>query len=443
MNHGDRYGLKGGAKDARLSRTQILLFQMYYNTRRCCWNFSTPRECIRFSRILLDCPYTYMLPLIASIQSILTLILCHILANKLSHLPYKGIFIPFIHFLTIYYPERSIFVFGYLIGWLLFVSSIPMLYHLLYYHLPQPLEVWVPKDIESLYNNDLGEIKEYQGDLETLDDYQDNLEDNLSVNDPFIANDYIYNQIEQVNEYNLTNGKNTIVAKQGVLHRTIATIMLKTAFICLTISVLFAFLSIFFPFGLNFKRLFASKSTKYTMKFIIEYIDTIFFVSPSLFFNIFGFFHCLIISIYVIVYKRPVITLTSKLIKIYCCSVMVIVAFARSVFVFIIVYCDFPSTTNQYFQTNYWDASSLLSDFSDIIEQDWMFYLRMSIGSISQLIIFITMMIFTASYSLDIYQLHKSSSLSFGINEDSEKSLIFRNRLNSALTIDIYSERTT
>ena len=122
---------------------------------------------------------------------------------------------------------------------------------------------------------------------------------------------------------------------------------------------------------------------------------------------------------------------------------MVIVAFARSVFVFIIVYCDFPSTTNQYFQTNYWDASSLLSDFSDIIEQDWMFYLRMSIGSISQLIIFITMMIFTASYSLDIYQLHKSSSLSFGINEDSEKSLIFRNRLNSALTIDIYSERTT
>ncbi|KAH7649507.1 hypothetical protein FG379_001133 [Cryptosporidium bovis] len=311
MENGDKYVQRVGVKEGRVSRTQYLFFQVYNNTKRCCWNISIPRECIGLSRILLEYPYSYFLPLFSCFQCIFTILACHIISFSLKHLPYYKLFIPFTYFLTINSPEKYIYMFGLILSWFFFVSSTPMLYHLLFYHLPQPLEVWVTpgysklggslnKESEAFLtrNNFVNETFTNRGNTQQQrilnNDFLNNAKEAiLNPNDVCNNHNFINvnntensktidgNQNNNLNganrrqerciidEYSLddkdnyfeeyeSGGINTneiIRVKQGVFHRLVATWTLRITFLSLSIGLLFGFFAIIFPFGFNFKRL--------------------------------------------------------------------------------------------------------------------------------------------------------------------------------------------
>ncbi|KAH8739162.1 hypothetical protein FG386_001029 [Cryptosporidium ryanae] len=312
MENGDKYIQRVGVKEGRVSRTQYLFFQVYNNTKRCCWNISIPRECISLSRILLEYPYSYFLPLLSCFQCIFTILVCHIISFSLKHLPYHKLFIPFTYFLTINSPEKYIYMFGLILSWLFFVSSTPMLYHLLFYHLPQPLEVWVTprysklgdsvnkegeafltrsnfvnetfthggniQQIKTLNDNSLGNPKEAiinvidvcndnnltgvsstEKNIKSVDQSHNNTMNGASRRqERCIVDEYTLddkgNYFEEYEPGNI-NTKEVIRVKQGVFHRLIATWTLRLTFLSLSIGIFFGFFAIIFPFGFNFKKL--------------------------------------------------------------------------------------------------------------------------------------------------------------------------------------------
>lgn len=437
MENGEKCIQKVGMKEGRVSRTQYLFFQVYNNTKRCCWSISIPRECIGLSRILLEYPYSYFLPLLSSFQCILTITICHIFSAALSHLPYYKLFLPFTYFLTIHSPEKYIYMFGLLFSWTLFVSSIPMLYHLLFYHLPQPLEVWVTprySRICELMANKEDVTNVLDSDKKTNNHYSEENKKSLNKiirrNERCPAEDYCPESetVLDIDEYetNDLGSVNLIRVKQGVFHRAIATWTLRITFFSLSFAVFFAFLALIFPFGLNLRRVIfyevgASSGIYYLFNALLN-------ISPSNLFVFFSFIHALLISIYVFVYKRPVISRLSRLLKIGCSVFMVIIILIRSIFTFIFShYYMNKFRSGRLFNDNYPNLNSFLADFIIKMKANHSFYIRMALSSSSQYLFLFVIMVFISSYSLDVHQLHLSSINAFKSTEESESySLIKR-----------------
>lgn len=437
MENGERYIQKVGVKEGRVSRTQYLFFQVYNNTKRCCWNISIPRECIGLSRLLLEYPYSYFLPLLSCFQCIFTILLSHIISITMSHLPYYKLFLPFTYFLTIYSPEKYIYIFGLLFSWFLFVLSTPMLYHLLFYHLPQPLEVWVTPRYSKL-----GEYLNYDNNSSNNEVIHNNelfsitKDQSIKINrrqERCIADEY---NVENENildiedfEANNMNSNNIVRVKQGVFHRTVATWTLRITFFSLFFAIFFGFSAILFPSGLNLRRLVFNDINNSSNK-LYQYICMFFHASPSILFSIFAFIHSLLISIYVFIYKRPVISRLSRILKIGCSICLTIIILLKSIFTFIFSHYYINKFRNgRLFNDNYPNLNSFLADFNIKMKANHLFYIRMALTSSSQYLFLFFIMIFISSYSLDIHQLHLSSINAFKSMEDSETySLIKRSR---------------
>ncbi|KAJ1606211.1 transmembrane domain-containing protein [Cryptosporidium canis] len=437
MENGEKYMQKVGMKEGRVSRTQYLFFQVYNNTKKCCWSISVPRECIGLSRILLEYPYSYFLPLLSCFQCIVTIIVCHIFSASLSHLPYYKLFLPFTYFLTIHSPEKYIYMFGLLLSWVLFALSIPMLYHLLFYHLPQPLEVWVTPRYSKI-----GELIASRGDsVNGLDteigspngQFEESQQTSNTINrrnERCPAEEYCTEKEAVINaEYEASdlNSANLIRVKQGVFHRAIATWTLRVIFISLSLAVFFAFSALIFPFGLNLRRvIFNDAGASSGILYLL--FNALLNISPSNLFVFFSFIHVLLISIYVFTYKRPVISRLSRLLKMGCSIVMVLIILTRSISTFILShYYMNKFRSGRLFNDNYPNLNSFLADFNIKMKANHSFYVRMALASSSQYLFLFTAMVFISSYSLDIHQLHLSSINAFKSTEDSESySLIKR-----------------
>ncbi|OII70827.1 uncharacterized protein cubi_00972 [Cryptosporidium ubiquitum] len=430
MENGEKYIQKVGMNEGRVSRTQYLFFQVYNNTKRCCWSISIPRECIGLSRILLEYPYSYFLPLFSCFQCILTIIICHLFSAALSHLPYYKLFLPFTYFLTIHSPEKYIYMFGLLSSWILFVLSVPMLYHLLFYHLPQPLEVWVTpqysrigdfmanrEDGNNIFDSEKGNHNYY------FEGNQKNTNKINRRNERCLAEEYCTESetMLDIDEYETNNlsSPNLIRVKQGVFHRAIATWTLRITFFSLSFAVFFAFLALIFPFGLNLRRIIFSEVG--ASSGILYYLfNALLSISPSNLFIFFSFIHALLISIYVFVYRRPVISRLSRLLKIGCSAFMVIIILIRSISTFIISHCYMNKfRSGRLFNDNYPNLNSFLADFIIKMKANHSFYIRMAFSSSSQYLFLFVIMVFISSYSLDIHQLHLSSINAFKSTEDS------------------------
>ncbi|KAH8585049.1 uncharacterized protein ELE39_001000 [Cryptosporidium sp. chipmunk genotype I] len=440
MENGEKYIQKVGMKEGRVSRTQYLFFQVYNNTKRCCWSISIPRECIGLSRILLEYPYSYFLPLLSCFQCIMTIIVCHIFSAVLSHLPYYKLFLPFTYFLTIHSPEKYIYMFGMLFSWVLFVLSIPMLYHLLFYHLPQPLEVWVTPRYSRIGELMADREDSNNGLNSEKGSHNYNIEDNQKRtlnttsnrrNERCPAEDYCAESeaFLDVDEYE--TGKlgsvNLIRVKQGVFHRAIATWTLRITFFSLSFAIFFAFSALIFPFGLNLRRVIFNDVG--ASSGILYYIfNALLSISPSNLFVFFTFIHALLISIYVFVYRRPVISRLSRILKMSCSALMVLIILVRSISTFIIShYYMNKFRSGRLFNDNYPNLNSFLADFNIKMKANHSFYIRMALASSSQYLFLFVTMVFISSYSLDIHQLHLSSINAFKSTEESESySLIKR-----------------
>ncbi|KAJ1609183.1 transmembrane domain-containing protein [Cryptosporidium canis] len=436
MENGEKYMQKVGMKEGRVSRTQYLFFQVYNNTKKCCWSISVPRECIGLSRILLEYPYSYFLPLLSCFQCMVTIIVCHIFSVSLSHLPYYKLFLPFTYFLTIHSPEKYIYMFGLLLSWVLFTLSIPMLYHLLFYHLPQPLEVWVTPRYSKI-----GELIASRGDsvngLDTeigspncqLEESQQTSNTINRRNERCPAEEYCTEKEAVINaeyEANDLNSANLIRVKQGVFHRAIATWTLRVIFISLSLAVFFAFSALIFPFGLNLRRvIFNDAGASSGILYLL--FNALLNISPSNLFVFFSFIHVLLISIYVFTYKRPVISRLSRLLKMGCSIVMVLIILTRSISTFILShYYMNKFRSGRLFNDNYPNLNSFLADFNIKMKANHSFYVRMALASSSQYLFLFTAMVFISSYSLDIHQLHLSSINAFKSTEDSESYSLIR-----------------
>ncbi|CUV05034.1 unnamed protein product [Cryptosporidium hominis] len=440
MENGEKYIQKVGMKEGRVSRTQYLFFQVYNNTKRCCWSISIPRECIALSRILLECPYSYFLPLLSCFQCIITVTVCHIFSAALSHLPYYKLFLPFTYFLTIHSPEKYIYIFGLLFSWVLFVLSIPMLYHLLFYHLPQPLEVWVTprySRIGELMANMENSANEFDSEKGSHNYYMEHNQKKMlnktisRRNERCPAEDYCTENetFLNVDEYEANNfgSTNLIRVKQGVFHRAIATWNLRITFFSLSLAIFFAFSALIFPFGLNLRRVIfndigTSSGTLY------YFANALLSISPSNLFAFFTFIHALLISIYVFIYRRPVISRLSRILKMSCSAIMVIIILIRSISTFILShYYMNKFRSGRLFNDNYPNLNSFLADFNIKMRANHSFYIRMALASSSQYLFLFVTMVFISSYSLDIHQLHLSSINAFKSTEESESySLIKR-----------------
>ncbi|KAF7459185.1 putative integral membrane protein [Cryptosporidium felis] len=435
MENGEGYIQKVGMKEARVSRTQYLFFQVYNNTKKCCWNVSVPRECIGFSRILLEYPYSYFLPLLSSFQCILTILVCHITSSALSHLPYYKLFLPFNYFLTIYSPEKYIYMFGLLLSWVFFVLSIPMLYHLLFYHLPQPLEVWVTPRYSRIApivpDTDHSPDTSVQagGEYSDQDDRLPGIGKALRRHERRLVEEYCLEKEgsgAEDFETNCLGSDSTVRVKQGVFHRAIATWTLRVTFISLSLAVFFGFSALIFPFGLNLRRLFFGEFTSPGVLFHVA--SFILGISPSSLFSLFAFIHSILISAYVFAYRRPVISRLSRFLKIGCSVCMVITVLVKSISTFILSrYCMNKLRSARLFNDNYPNLNSFLADFNIKMRANHSFYIRMALTSGSQYFFLFIIMVFVSSYSLDIHQLHLSSINAFKSTEDPESySLIKR-----------------
>lgn len=425
-------------KEGRVSRTQYLFFQVYNNTKRCCWSISVPRECIGLSRILLEYPYSYFLPLLSCFQCMITIIICHIVSASLSHLPYYKLFLPFTYFLTIHSPEKYIYMFGLLLSWILFALSIPMLYHLLFYHLPQPLEVWVTPRYSRMgelvvsRGNSVSGLNAEGGDPGCQLDENQQIPSKINRrNERCPAEDYCMESeavLDVADEYetNNLNPASLIRVKQGVFHRAIATWTLRATFFSLSFAVFFAFSALIFPFGLNLKRVIFNE-TGASSGIIYLLFNALLNISPSNLFVFFSFTHALLISIYVFVYRRPVVSRLSRLLKVGCSTLMVLIILVRSISTFVLShYYMNKFRSGRLFNDNYPNLNSFLADFNIKMKANHSFYIRMALASSSQYLFLFIIMVFISSYSLDIHQLHLSSINAFKSTEDSESYSLIR-----------------